>query len=258
MNKESNFSFWLIIVVVGIFVVTVFLLFNPNQNKERGAGETITINEGKPEATTITFNRTKKSAHYESNTPTHGAVLSGVPVNVVIDFNFDLTLLSEISIKKDGKEYGTGETIIDPSNLTMRKSMGSSAPNGLYDVTYKACWADGSCHSGNFQFVIDKTSAESFRDMRGKSEVTIDMLDISFQTQKIRISKGTKITWINKDSVIHTVNTDAHPSHTYFLPQNSRNLKKGDTFSVTFDKSGIYPYHCTPHAGRMIGTILVD
>jgi len=254
-NKKSNLVFWLIVVAIILLIGGVVLFFKSTPSQ---SGKTVIINEGQPEAAVITFSSPKKTAHYESNTPAHGSVLAGAPVNIVLDFNFDLAPGSEISIKKDGKESGVGATIIDDNKLAMRKNMDPNAPNGLYTVQYRACWADGSCHDGSFQFAINKAIANDFLDMRGKKEIVIDMVNISFESQNVIISRGTKVTWVNKDGVIHTVNSDAHPAHTYYLPQNSRNLKKGDTFSITFDQAGIYPYHCTPHANRMIGTVLVQ
>lgn len=207
----------------------------------------------------ITFERPKKSAHYESNTPAHGAVLAAVPINVVIDVNFDLALSSKIEILKDGKDYGVGETIIDDNKLAMRRNMDSKAPDGLYIVGYSACWPDQSCHSGHFQFVIDHSRLSSYQDLRNKSEVMIKMHDISFQPQNIRISKGTAVTWLNDDKVEHYVNTDAHPSHTYFRNMKSLALEYGDRYTHTFNQPGIYPYHCSAHADDdMVGTIIVE
>ena len=70
------------------------------------------------------------------------------------------------------------------------------------------------------------------------------------------VSKGTKVTWKNEDPVIHYVNTDQHPEHSYYPPMNSQTLSKGDTFTLTFDRPGLYPYHCSAHR-RMTGTLLV-
>jgi len=204
------------------------------------------------------FENPKKSAHYESNTPAHASTLAGVPVNVVIDFNFDVAKGSSISITNNGKEYGAGETVIDANPLAMRRNMDTSAPDGVYMVSYKACWADGSCHDGNFQFAIDRGKAAGFVDMRNKKEVTVSLKNTAFNSQSLRVSSGTKVTWVNEDDVVHTVNTDSHPAHTYYTNQNSRNLNKGDTYSVTFDGPGMYLYHCTPHAGFMTGSILVE
>lgn len=204
------------------------------------------------------FSTPKKSAHYESNTPEHGSFLAGVPINVVIDFNFDLAKGSDIQITMGGKEYRMGETAIDPNKLAMRKKMDPAAPDGLYTSFYKACWADGSCHDGSFQFKIDRSSANNFGDMTGKKEAAINLQNFAFSPAKVKVSKGTKVTWINQDDVVHTVNTDTHPAHTYYLNQNSRDLSKGGTYSVTFADPGIYLYHCTPHADSMHGQILVE
>ena len=204
------------------------------------------------------FSNPKKSAHYESNTPAHGSVLAGVPINVVIDFNFDLAKPSEIKILKDGTDYGVEETIIDDNKLAMRRAMKTDAPDGVYKVEYKACWPDGSCHDGYFQFAVDRSLAGAFEDLRGTPEVTIRMRDILFNPRDVKISPGTKVTWENDDEVEHYVNTETHPAHTYFQDQNSRAIKKGENFSVVFDKPGAYPYHCSAHASVMTGNILVE
>ena len=204
------------------------------------------------------FENPKKSAHYETNTPDHGLILAGVPINVVIDFNFDLAKPSSIKIQKDQKDYGIGETIIDDNKLSMRRNMDPASPDGLYNIEYNACWPDGSCHDGHFQFAIDKSLSAGFTDMINQKEVQIKMSEIKFNPQNLKISKGTRVTWVNDDGVEHYVNTDSHPAHTYYLPQNSKSLAKGESFSVSFEESGIYPYHCSAHADTMSGNILVE
>lgn len=221
-------------------------------------GGSSTTTDGGANSGKVSFATPKKSAHYESNTPAHGAVLAGVPINVVIDFNFDLAKPSAISIKKDGKEFGVGETQIDDNKLAMRRAMNPDAPDGVYTVEYNACWPDGSCHDGSFQFAIDRGKKEGFEDQRNKNEVMVDLVDFSIKPQNLIISQGTKVTWTNQDDVEHFVNTDSHPAHTYFPEQNSRGLKKGDTFSVVFDEPGVYPYHCSAHPNTMSGVILVE
>ncbi|OGE15250.1 hypothetical protein A2769_04610 [Candidatus Daviesbacteria bacterium RIFCSPHIGHO2_01_FULL_37_27] len=105
---------------------------------------------------------------------------------------------------------------------------------------------------------MNRELAKNFTDETKSSEVTVKLSQIQFQPQNIRIKKGTKVTWVNGDSIEHYINTDSHPAHTYFLNQNSRALQKGDTYSVTFDTAGIYPYHCSAHADSMTGNILVE
>lgn len=206
----------------------------------------------------VAFGTPKKSAHFESSTPAHGTTLPAPPTNVAIDVNFDLASKSSISIMSGGKEYGTGSTSVDTNKLAMRRVMDPSAPDGLYTVTYRACWPDKTCHDGHFQFAIDRTKTSAALDLRGQSAVTVNLKDIVFVPPTIRIRRGTTVKWVNDDTVEHYVNTDAHPSHTYFPTQNSRSLKKGDTFSVAFADPGAYPYHCSAHADTMRGLILVE
>ena len=222
-----------------------------------------------PTPSVTAFSTPKKSPHFESSTPAHGATLPMPPINVVIDFNFDLAPQSFIAITRatvgNGnarddleRDYGMDLTTIDANKLSMRRKMDPSAPDGLYTVTYQACWPDGSCHDGHFQFAINRTKASAALDLRGQSAVEVRLKDIAFVPPTIRIAKGTRVTWRNDDTVEHYVNTDAHPSHTYFPTQNSRALPKGGTFAVAFSTPGAYPYHCSAHADTMHGLILVE
>lgn len=266
MNKALPF------VVLGIAVLALagFFAFRakpPTGTPVDDAIETpnVPVRERAPEESVtpvaspgVQFATPKKSAHFESSTPAHGSTLAAPSVNVVIDFNFDLAAKSSISITSGGKEYGTGTTTIDANKLAMRRTMDFASPDGLYTVTYEACWPDGSCHDGQFQFAIDRTGASGSLDLRGKSAVSVDLTDLAFAPATIRISKGTNVTWKNSDAVEHYVNTDAHPSHTYYPAQNSKLLKTGETYSLVFNTPGAYPYHCSAHADSMLGTILVE
>jgi len=248
-----------IIVLFGIAGFIIWSTQTPQKtstNQER-SNET-TPNNTQESVNKFNFSNPKKSAHYESNTPAHGTTLVGVPINIVIDFNFDLAKPSAIKILKEGKDYGIGDTIIDSSKLAMRRNMSPDAPNGSYTVEYKACWPDGSCHDGSFQFTVDRSQVGGYEDQTGKKEVTIKLSQIQFNPQNIKVSKGTKVTWVNDETVEHYVNTDSHPAHTYYPAQNSKLLQKGEQFSLTFDQSGIYPYHCSAHASSMIGSLLVE
>ena len=59
------------------------------------------------------------------------------------------------------------------------------------------------------------------------------------------IKPGDSVTWINEDSAFHSVT-----SGTYDMPLelfDSGYLDPFETFSYTFDESGIYDYYCTLH-----------
>jgi plastocyanin len=204
-----------------------------------------------------TFGNPTRSPHHETNTPAHAQTYAGAPVNIAIDFNFDLGPGSVVSAVRDGVEYTTGSTTIDANRLAMGRPFDTGAPDGLYDVSYTACWPDGSCHEGFFQFSIDRALASEYTDMRGRPEVRIALRDLRFVPSKVRISSGTNVVWTNEDNAEHYVNTDSHPAHTYHPAQNSMALAGGGTFSVTFTDAGVYPYHCSAHTS-MTASILVE
>lgn len=244
-------------IVIGIIIIAaiglVAIKAKPNQRINQPSQSTVATT-----ATLIpTFSTPKKSPHFETASPSHGQTLAAAPINIVIDFNFDLHAKSTIKATSGGKQYSTGSTTVDTNKLTLRRAFDASAPDGTYLVEYSACWPDGSCHDGHHEFAIDRAKAASFEDMTGKKEVTIKMSQIKFQPMEITISKGTKVTWVNDDAVEHFVNTETHPAHTYFAAQNSRGLTNGQSYSTTFVQAGIYPYHCSAHASQMQGTILV-
>ena len=80
------------------------------------------------------------------------------------------------------------------------------------------------------------------------SEISITITDFAFKAGSITVKKGTKVTWTNQDSVGHTVTGDGG--------LDSPLLSKGVTYSFTFDKEGVFNYHCTPHP-IMKGTVTV-
>lgn len=212
----------------------------------------------KNQNTHVAFKNPKKTPHYESNTPEHGAVFAGVPLEIVVNFNFDLADRSSISVASEGKEYGVDKTTIDSNRLTLRRMMDSNASDGTYTVRYDACWPDRTCHDGNFQFTIDRSKAEQFLDQRGKKEVSISIQDFSFDGKEVWISRGTNVMWTNDGQAQHYVNTDSHPAHTYVPSMNSKLLQTGDRFTIVFDRPGVYPYHCSAHPAEMQGIILVE
>ena len=69
-----------------------------------------------------------------------------------------------------------------------------------------------------------------------------------FLPQDISVKVGTTVTWVNEDSVVHTVEGSG---------MDSGNMSKGDEFTFTFDKVGVYDYICGPHP-YMTGSVIVE
>jgi plastocyanin/methionine-rich copper-binding protein CopC len=259
--REEQKGFGAVGIIIIVLVVAVlglsgrYLVQKNSENQTNQQAETTSNLESD---TQVSFANPKKGAHFETSTPEHGSTLAAVPVDVVLNFNFDLADNSTIEITKDGKDYGTGDASVDSNKLGMRRKMDFGAPDGVYTVKYNGCWPDRTCHDGHFQFAIDSGLLNTYEDKRGQAEVTIKMSQIKFQPMNIRISPGTKVTWVNDDDEQHYVNTDSHPAHSHVLDFNSKALAKDESYSFTFNSLGAYPYHCSAHAADMSGNIVVE
>lgn len=215
----------------------------------------------KKEGAMTTLPTQLKSPHFTDSSPVHGEVFVRAPTRVVLNFNFDLHPNSAIKITRDGTDATGGATVVGADRLNLTAPV-KDLGNGTYVVDYTACWPDGSCHQGRFAFTVDGGALAGFQDLRNKSSVTVSMQGIAFAPQKIRISAGTKVTFVNNDPVEHFVNSDPHPSHNYLPSLNSRGLAEGKTYEYTFTEKGEVHYHCSAHvlglARPMTATIIVE
>jgi plastocyanin len=80
--------------------------------------------------------------------------------------------------------------------------------------------------------------------------------EIFYDPTTVTISSGEKVTWINKDSVLHTVTSGLPEQRDVGQLFDSKNIGPAGTFEHTFDKVGKYDYYCTLHP-FMIGNVIV-
>ena len=80
----------------------------------------------------------------------------------------------------------------------------------------------------------------------------VEIKGFAFNPASITIKVGETVTWTNNDGATHTVTADNSGDF-----QSSGNLAQGDTYKVTFDKAGTFPYHCSIHP-NMKATITVQ
>ena len=83
---------------------------------------------------------------------------------------------------------------------------------------------------------------------------TVDIQGFAFSPDTITITKGTTVTWTNKDSAAHTVKGigAALTSGTF----SSGTLNQGQTYSQTFNEAGTFDYECSIHPS-MKGKVIV-
>ncbi len=78
---------------------------------------------------------------------------------------------------------------------------------------------------------------------------TVEIRNASFEPASLSVTMGTIVTWINKDTIDHTVTSDTGLF-------DSGTIRSGGRFIFTFDAPGTYTYHCNLHAD-MRGQVLV-
>ncbi len=96
-------------------------------------------------------------------------------------------------------------------------------------------------------------AAEGVRAIEGvraaEEQVMID--NFSFSPAQLTVAVGTRVTWINRDDIPHTVTEAATPRALKSPP-----LDTGESFAFTFDKPGAYAYFCSLHP-HMQGSVIV-
>jgi plastocyanin len=101
-------------------------------------------------------------------------------------------------------------------------------------------------------FVVSTAGAHKHPTARAQKHPTRTVLiqGFSFKPAHITINRGTRVTWINKDSTTHTATANNGRSF------DSGRLGKGQRYSHTFKSAGKKSYHCEIHP-EMKGRITV-
>ncbi|MHB8647022.1 MAG: cupredoxin domain-containing protein [Thermomicrobiales bacterium] len=84
------------------------------------------------------------------------------------------------------------------------------------------------------------------------ADVSVNIMNFSFQPTPLTIPVGTTVVWTNQDSASHTVTSDTGVWDSGVATP----LQKGATFRFTFTQVGTFPYHCMIHP-TMHGMIVV-
>ncbi len=76
-----------------------------------------------------------------------------------------------------------------------------------------------------------------------------------YKPLNLEIASGTVVTWINEDSVEHTIQSQDESGNNNGLFHSST-LGTGETFEFTFEEMGVYNYYCSFHPWR-VGLVTV-
>jgi len=85
----------------------------------------------------------------------------------------------------------------------------------------------------------------------------IEIKNGNFSPQIVKLSTGSKLTFINEDGASHRIASDPHPTDDDLAALNSQVLYKNETFSVVISQIGEYKFHLedNPSVG---GKIIVE
>jgi plastocyanin len=101
-------------------------------------------------------------------------------------------------------------------------------------------------------FVVSASGAHKHpaAKAQNKPTKTVVIQNFRFKPANITVKRGTKVRWINKDSIAHTATANNGRSF------DSGRLGKGQRYTHTFKSAGKKKYHCEPHP-HMRGTVAV-
>lgn len=118
---------------------------------------------------------------------------------------------------------------------------------------------NGGGHMGGMGGMMDDMSShcQAYRTGPGNYSAanTVVISNYSFNPQTLKVTVGTTVTWINMDTVAHSVESGTHEAPTGLF--ESALLSHMQSFSYTFNAPGDFVYHCDPHP-YMTGTIVVE
>lgn len=111
-------------------------------------------------------------------------------------------------------------------------------------ILFGAFFVINSSDSGNQENSNNNTSntESSKKEQPGQNEVYIS--DFAFNPSKITVKKGTTVKWTNKDDARHDVTPDKDSKENFTA---SELMARDESYSYTFEKAGVYSYHCSPH-----------
>ncbi|WP_312528008.1 amicyanin [Paracoccus sp. (in: a-proteobacteria)] len=108
-------------------------------------------------------------------------------------------------------------------------------------------------------FAADKVTVPSetpVAEAEAPADAVIVNIDkLKYETPEVKIKVGQTVTWVNKEAMPH--NVDFVKGVVGEAELKGPMLKKGFSFSVTFNEAGTFDYHCTPHP-FMRGKVIVE
>jgi len=95
----------------------------------------------------------------------------------------------------------------------------------------------------------EKPGPDTLAPAGGRDTVTAAVQDFVFRPARLEIRAGATVVWTNNGQLQHTVSAEDNSFY-------SGPIEPGQQRSITFTRTGTFPFHCTPHP-FMRGVIVV-
>lgn len=101
--------------------------------------------------------------------------------------------------------------------------------------------------------VTTSAAGETTTSVAASATASVPIRSFVYVPPTLTVKPGTRVTWTNEDSAMHTVTSGANRT-----PDGKfdARLEQGETFSFTFDSPGTYEYYCKPHT-NMVAKVVV-
>ena len=131
---------------------------------------------------------------------------------------------------------GAGAATVATASGTAAAQEGTAGGGGGGNV--RPVWPD----------YLSGSNDQGYEDLRGQSEVTVEVDSNFFTPTKIWVDPGTTVTW-EFVAAGHNVKPDSQPASDLPGTEGGRNetLSAGSTYEATLETEGMYSYFCGPH-----------
>lgn len=194
-----------------------------------------------------------KSQHFINSSPAHNQFLAGSPVNIVINFDSQLTSQSS-QVHFNDKILKTTANL---DNRTIRITLSTNSfEEGIYKVSYQACFEDGSCEEGQFAYHLDSHNITRFVNYAARNLVEINLTGES-TPPNILVNYQARIRWHNSTQGSIEIKSDPPTFNNHYPSLNSGEVKKGESYEYQFNDPGEYFWHLKSNP-QIRGRILVQ
>ena len=157
----------------------------------------------------------------------------------------------------------------------MTDSADEASTSESMEETHEDAMMEGEAMEESGEAMIEESETEVMVESEameeGPQEFTIEMSDDGFSVESLTVKAGDTVTWVATDNSLRWPATDVHPSHTLYpgssisdcgkedveIFDSCGKLRKGESFSFTFNEVGEWAYH--DHLDtRATGTIIVE